>query len=195
MKMLESQLVLKGQNGQQVVLSGAFINDDKELEFKYCSFFHGRVLFNRERKAIELQSKKRHIFILLKGENESVYEKALSLRNLIMQDLLAFNQRFQSGKEPIYVLETGNATYPFFITTPTILEKGRLSPKYVKGLIYFVNQELKKAGKIIRVANEEDLHVKLGSILKQKNITPFKKGIIGETSYFELSMKQFIQML
>lgn len=187
--------VLKGKNGQKVVFSAPYLNDEKELEFKFCSFFYGRVLVNRKKKAIELHSKKKKVFLLLKGENEKLFEVCLGIRKAIIDDLHVLTQNFRSGKEPIYAIESGNEQYPFLITTPTVLENGRYSIKYEKGLLFFLHDTAKKAGKEIDVTDYEHLLKIAGKALAASNLGELESGELADAKYYIFSLDKLIELL
>jgi hypothetical protein len=187
--------ILKGKDGQEAVFSQPYVNDEKELEFKYCSFFSGKVLLNEEKRAIELQSGKKKVYILLRDENEGLYNELIEVRKQILLDLRELNINFQSGKEPIYAIESGYEDYPFLITTPSIINNGQHSVKYEKAILYFINEGAKKKGKKINIANYDHLLTTVGQALKKCDLSKFKQGLFGEDKYYSVSLDKVVEIL
>lgn len=187
--------ILKGKNGKDAVFSQPYVNDERELEFKFCSFFSGKVLLNRDKKAIELQSGKKKIYILLREENEGLFNELMEVRKQILLDLRELNQNFQSGKEPIYAIESGYEEYPFLITTPSIINNGQHSVKYEKAILYFINEGAKKKGKRVNISNYETLLATVGQALQKCDLSKLKQGLFGEDKYYSVSLDKVVELL
>ncbi|PLS19630.1 hypothetical protein CVD28_04220 [Bacillus sp. M6-12] len=192
---LKQSFTLKGLNGQEATFSIPFVNDEKQLEFKFCSFFTGKILLNEEKKAIELQSEKKKIFLLLRGENESLFDECMEIRKQILSDLRQLTQNFQTGKEPIYAIESGNEQYPYLITSPLVLENGLHSVKYSKAIIYFINEGVKKKGKKTNIDTYNDLLEKVGQALHKSDLSQFEQGKFGEDKYYSVPLDKVVELL
>jgi hypothetical protein len=191
----KQSFVLKGQNGQEATFSSPYVNDEKVLEFKHCSFFSGKVTLNEEKKAIELHNNKKKILLLLKGENESLFKEMREVRTSILLDLRDLTKRFQAGEEPIYAIEYGSERYPYLITTPSVLDNGLYSVKYGKSILYFLNEGAKKKGKKWTITSYEGMIEAVSKALQKADMSKHKQGLIGEDKYYSLSINTLVELM
>lgn len=184
---IKQSFTLTGVDGQEGRFNSPFINDNKELEFKYCSFFEGKVTLDTERKGLLLESGKRKVLLMLKGKNEDVYNEMLIVRNLILMDLRELTKRFKEGSETLIAFPYENEQYPFLITTQSILDNGLYSTKYGKSVLYFLNEEFKKKGKPV-VSSYESMLETVGKAIQKMEGTQLKEGYMGKDKYFKVSI-------
>lgn len=185
---------LKGVNGEKGIFTLPFVNDEKELEFSYCSFFDGKVTLHIEKKGLVLERGKRKFILLLKGENEATFNEMLAVRNLILMDLRELTKRFQAGEEAIVAFPHENEQYPFLITTPSILDNGIYSTKYGKSILYFLNEELKKNGKPMVSTYESMLEI-VGKAIQKMEVKNIKEGYMGKEKYYTVSLSSVVKVM
>lgn len=155
MSLLQENFVLKAKNGQEVIFSRPYLNDNKELVFLSCNAFQqsspkATFKLNETDQAIEIVLKdKKRVLILLREENVTFFEKALKAKDEILNRIRDYMKVLQNGKEKIYIFETGFEECPYFFTSQTILDYGEYSIKFEKGLMYFINEKAKMAKKSV----------------------------------------------
>jgi predicted nucleic acid-binding Zn finger protein len=192
---LPNELVLKGENGEKIIFSFPFLNDNKELEFKYCSFSNGKCILNEEKQAIELQTQRKTILFLLKEENEPLFYQCKEIKEKIKQDVIQLIKNLDSGKEPIYAIELGYEPCPFLITSPTILKNGQYSVKYNQSIHYVLTKKLEKVGKNnIELKDYEEVLSILGQKLKPR-VSRFESRVIGEERCYVLTIDKMVELL
>lgn len=184
---IKQSFTITGVNGEDGKFSSPFINDKKELEFKYCSFYEGKVTLDIERKGLLLENGKRKVLLRLKSENEDVYNEMLIVRNLILMDLRELTKRYKEGSEDLIAFPYENEQYPFLITTQSILDNGIFSTKYSKSVLYFLNEEFKKRGKPV-VASYESMLETVGKAIQKMERTQLKEGYMGKDKYFKVTI-------
>lgn len=192
---IKTTFTITNQYGEKETISYPYLNNDKELEFKYCSFSDGIVLFNREKKALELQSRKTKVYILLKDKNEDLSNELFQVRESIMNDLLRLNIDFKSGKEEIYLMETALKEMPYLITSPTVIENGLFSVKYNNAVIYYINQSLKKNGHKSDLDDYEGVLKVVGEVLKGKDLSEYKSNKYQENKGYLIPIQKFDKLL
>ena len=142
--------VLVGKEGAKIELSGPFLNEQKELEFMYCSHFVGKglkqIVFNDDGDVctLELRGTKNLVKISLHEENQAFVNQAKEVKKIIKTNLMIFVERMKRGEEEIRIYPTSSAEYPVFVTTKGTEEHAGTTGKYFTGLLYFVNSELEK---------------------------------------------------
>lgn len=151
MSLLNENFVLKAKNGQEVIFARPYLNDKKELMFLHSDFSHrATYTLNEDEKAIEIKSKgSKRILILLREENLAFFDKAMKAKEEILGLIRDYMKVLQNGQEKIHIFETGKEECPYYFTSETILEKGEYSIKFEKGLMYFINEKTKLAGKAV----------------------------------------------
>lgn len=192
---IQTTFKIINQNGKEETISYPYLNNDKELEFKYCSFSDGIVLFNRERRALELHSRKKKIYILLKDKNEDLFNELIQVRQSIVDDLLRLNDDFKNGKEEVYLMETSRKEMPYLITSPTVIENGLFSVKYNNAVIYYINHSLKKNGHKSNVADYEGVLKVVGEVLKGKDLSKYKSNKYQDSKGYLIPIQKFDELL
>lgn len=191
---VKQSFVLKSSDGKEGKFLFPFINDNKELEFKYCSFFEGRVTLDIKRQGIRLESQKRKVVLMLKGENHTVYNEMLNVRNLILKDLTELTKRYKEGSETLIAFPYEDERYPFLITTQSVLDNGMYSTKYGKSILYFLNDEFKRKGKPT-VETYESMLQSVGKTIQKMSGAKLNEGYVGKQKYFEVSISDIAEAM
>ena len=175
MSLLREDFILKAKDGRKICFNRPYINDDKQLEFLFCSHFNAipntTYVLNERDVTIEIKAKGyQKVVIKLKGHYEAFYHKALKAKEEIMKLIKDFMQSLLSGKEQIFVYETGNRECPYFFTSQSIMNNGEFSIKFEKGLMYYISSSKKNADNAMVFADINDLN----KLLSQK-FNPIRK--------------------
>ncbi|WPS85347.1 hypothetical protein SMD22_01585 (plasmid) [Brevibacillus halotolerans] len=195
MSILTKDFVLTGENGQKIIFSRPYLNDQKELMFLYCSEFFKfpklQFVLNEEEKAMELRHEgSKRVFILLQGANHSFFEQAMKAKEIILDRLRKYTQALRTGKEKIYVFKTGIKECPFYFTSSTILENGEYSVKFEKGLMYFLNEQGKKENPVTDFMDMQKILSGKFSKLKKDKFTVTKD----EETHYEMTFGELYQI-
>ncbi|WCK56988.1 hypothetical protein PP175_27750 (plasmid) [Aneurinibacillus sp. Ricciae_BoGa-3] len=144
---LISELKLKTEKGQDVTFYLPFLNDNRQLQFNFCSAFQGAdYIVDEDKKAVEIRRRDKSTFIYFSKRDEQKFDQVMRVKQEILIDLRRLNQNFSTGKESLYAIESKDERYPFLITSPSIIDNGRFSIKYNKAIMYYINDKAKKEG-------------------------------------------------
>ncbi|MFF2531424.1 hypothetical protein ACFVS2_21190 [Brevibacillus sp. NPDC058079] len=195
MSLLTQDFKLTGQNDKKVIFTRPYLNDQRELMFLFCSEFNRfpnlHFVLNEEKKAIEIrQEGSKRVYILLRGMNDSFYEQALNTKNDILDRLRKYTQALKTGKEKIYVFETGIKDCPYYFTSITILECGEYSIKFEKGLMYFLNEQGRKEKPVNDFMEMQKLLSEKFSKVKKDRYKVTKN----EETYYEMTFGELYQI-
>lgn len=174
MKHYLERLEVKGKKGV-AIFSGLFFNEDNKLEFRYSNlpmFKNKRIIFDKEHESLLIIGFDKKVYIRLSPENV----QALNLfEKEIRNELVSLYKDITTGKEQLLCFNTGYDKYPYLITTETILENGKYSPKYSMALEYsFSNKNLKNfnIGIYPDFKNYDDMQKRLGEAILKLNLKP-----------------------
>lgn len=194
------ELQMKAKDGKMIVFSRPYLNENKELAFLDCSeaqrFPNIQFILNEKKEAIELRKpqSKKQVFLLLKDDNKELLKDAQTIKKEIMKELVQYTNRLTKDEEPIWVWETNVEEYPYFFTTPTIIDLSYRSSKFVAGLLYFLNEKAKKAGKSCSFEDYNDMQRKLGEAFSVAPKEDVKiESMQGEKTYI-VTMKELLDL-
>lgn len=167
------RITVTGKNGQDFIFSNLIFNDDKELEFRHCSYkeFSGRkIVFNKDSKSLIVEDFENPI--KLSVENNKYL---LELEDMVSNQISSLYKNIVANKEELICFETGLKDFPYLITTPTLLESEIYSPKYVKALEYAFSDAVLKANNVgvyPGFKGYEDMQSKLGQTVVNMGLKP-----------------------
>lgn len=156
----------------ELLLCSPYVNDLNELEFHHCNLFSGEIVYQNKQKRILMKKGEKEVSIHL--ENEPLLTKTLeSTRKGILEDTKNMAKNLQEGIETIYAYSLNGE--PCWFVSETMLERGKYSSKYARGLVYAFQTEAKKQGKQLDWEDYDDLCYGLRDALKGKNLSELKK--------------------
>jgi len=157
---MENAVIIKGEKGN-ATFSGLILNDNKKLEFRYCSLpIKGKIIFDEKKKGLLLE--RGNLLISLNKEDS---KKLFEIENKIKREISSLYKDIISGKEKLMLFKVDTENYPYLITTKTILESEIYSPKYVKALEYAFSDKCLKEfniGIYPGFKNYDDMQKKIG---------------------------------
>jgi len=191
----KSNVVFEGKNQTSLIFTQPYLNDNKELIFKYCNlrFPSAQFVLNETEKAIEIRNMGTQVLFKMGNGHLEEYEEFINVKKKILSDLKTLGQRLMAGTEQIVVYDLGKSN--FFFSTNTILDNAQYSCKYNKALIYCVNEQIKKLGKPDRFNDESELQLGLGKAFKKSEYKKFSKSTIGGEIVYLVSLKDIISFL
>lgn len=187
--------VLKSVSIGNIVFNRVFVNEDKDISFKYCSAFpngSGDSIFKLDTSEIIFND----IFgkeigrQTIEGGFDDDFKKALTeTRRIILKDVLVMSKKLELDVEKIIAFDLKDEKSPFLFTTKTYLENGGYSSKYNGAILYNINKMREKNGKDTFGSMEDMLH-SLGRLfkLKSKDMETKMMDENNSSPYYEVSL-------
>lgn len=196
---LQKEFYLFGQDGEKVVFRKPYLDDQKELTFLECEGLpkkgYSGIYLNEDKKALEFRdlSNGRKMLIHLQGKNEVLYREAVEAKRVLIEDVINFLKGLQSGKESLVIYQMNSNSFPLFITTETLAVRVPYSSKYTTGLLYCVNEQLKKHGKT-PFASYNEMQQDLIQAFSGNLTNEFKKVEQGKEAYYTISLPKLVEI-
>lgn len=176
-----------------VLLSMPYVDNEKDIAFRYLAGKHGHFILNyKDNEIIDKDSK-----IKLKvKETLSVEEvkSMVAIKKKIIKDLTRYSNNLAKNNEKIVVI-WNKETETFLVATNDVLDKGFLSAKYNQGLLYFINKK-REGAKLENYKNISDLQCDFNEKFKLKDFSKYTKHDFQNNktnnSYFEIPFEGFI---
>lgn len=170
----------------QIILSNFYLASTQELTFTASQ---GETVLNLILKDNLLFIENSRARIRIK--DQGLINLATEQKQNIIKDINCLWKNILAGKEELLFFPLVEDDYPYFLTTPTILENGHFSIKYYEALVYAFNQGLKKQGKSIHIWNYENLVLNLKPILKETMLQNSQYNNEAKTISFGKLLSQF----
>lgn len=197
----KEQFILKGKN-KNIVLEQPFLNEEKKVVFGCSNLFWSlpvQFVVNEKERTIEILSlssfNSSKIKIHLTDENIPFLEKVCQWKQKIIKDLIAYAENLKSGKEVVWAWKTNQEYCPYFFTTPTIIQKGNLSSKYISAFVYAANQKAKELNKACSFESYDDMQKRIAEVFVSLPKGKYKMIKLDYQEMYELSLSEIINLL
>ncbi len=167
-------IVVNGKQGE-AIFSNPIFNDNKKLEFTNCNlpFIKNETfVFDKEKSGLLINGTDEEILITISPEQVKELAK---IEESIIKELSSLYKNIVTGEEKLICFDIGIESFPYLVTTKTILEAKVYSPKYIKALEYaFSDKCLEKAGieTLPNFKNYEDMQKRLGKAIINLGLKP-----------------------
>lgn len=197
----KEQFILKVKD-KNVVLERPFLNEEKKVVFGYSNLFSNfpaQFVVNEKERTMEILSLSpfysSKIKIHLTDENIPFLKKVYQWKQKMIKDLIIYAEKLKSDKEVVWIWETNREYCPYFFTTPTIIQKGCLTSKYISAFLYAIKQKVKELNKSFTFESYDDMQKKMSEFFISAPKGEYRTIKIDNQEIYELSLSEMISLL